>query len=131
MSKDLTTCTPKLQTAYAELKKWYETLFPGRTLEIGAAQRTPVEQLRLFCQGRLLPDFPGERVTKLDGFVHPSKHNALPLSRAVDIWIKDAQHDYMWKDDAFKPFGLWVNANYKGILRWGGEWGDGTHIEEG
>jgi hypothetical protein len=128
MSKDITTLTPTLQKVWAEIKPWYEAQFPDRTLWIGSAQRTPVEQLHLFCQGRL-PECQGPVVTWKDGFVCTSKHNIMPLAKAMDIWIK-VNGVYNWDIQLAEPFAQFVREKYSGILRWGGAFNDSYHLEE-
>lgn len=126
MSKDINLLTPKLQQAWIDLRPWYAPIFPDCELIVGCTQRTPVEQLNLFCQGR---NEPGEIVTYLDGFVHKSKHNEMPLSKAMDIWTK-INGVYVWDKKYVLPFGDFIKEKYNGILRWGGAWQDYYHIEE-
>ena len=130
MNKDITTCTLTLQKFWPELKAWYEDKFPNRELVIGndGCQRTPIKQLTLFCQGRL-PTVPGDIVAYKDGFVCKSKHNALPLSKAVDLWVK-VNGKVVWEPEYYFPFSQFIQLNYKGVLRWGGVFKDFCHVEE-
>ena len=130
-------CVDILIEAWAQLKPWYEGLFPGRVLVIGSTQRTPIEQLTLFCQGRFPieqarylagKDVDDEIVTWKDGFVKTSKHNCLPLSHAFDTWIK-IDGEYVWDEKYFLPLGRFVQEKYLGRLKWGGDFGDFDHIE--
>ena len=127
MSKDIDLLVPILRQAWAELKPWYENKFPNRVLKIGCTQRTPVEQLRLFIQGRL-PENPGKKVTWKDGFNKASKHNVMPLSKAMDIWVmKD--FEYVWDEKYFLPFVDFIKERYNKILQSGAPYGDYDHIE--
>lgn len=139
LEKDINLLTPLLKQAVLEICPWYAGLLPGRGIVVGETQRTPQRQLMKFCQGRLPieavrilldePDAEDIKVTNCDGYNKKSKHNALPLSKGVDLWVME-NGKIKWDEAYYKPFGFWVIQNYHGILRWGGEWGDGPHIEE-
>ena len=137
MNKDINMCVILLIDVWRDIKPWYENLFPNRVLEIGCTQRTPIEQLILFCQGRLPltmvnlladNDVEDEIVTWKDGFIKKSKHNEIPLSKALDIWIK-IDGEYVWDEKYFLPFGRFIQDKYPGIIRWGGDFNDCCHIE--
>ena len=85
MSRDITKACFLLQEFWPKLALWYANKYPGQTLIITHVDRTPVEQLKLFIQGRL-PEKPGQIVTFKDGFINRSKHNSIP-SRAFDVAI--------------------------------------------
>ena len=138
MDKDINHCVPILQQAWIDLRTWYAEMFPNLETVIGETQRLPTRSLMLFCQGRL----PIEKVRALldddtlediivsgkDGFNKISKHNVMPLSHAMDIWVK-VNGKIVWDKKYYLPFGKFVQSKYKGILRAGVEWGDGPHIE--
>ena len=135
--KNIDNAVPMLRMAWKEFKPWYENLFLGREVVLGSVQRTPVEQLINFCQGRLPIEhvriLAGKRVedkiiTWKDGFIMKSKHNSMPLSEAIDIWIK-INGEYTWDEKMFYPIGKFIQEKYKHILRWGGNFKDYCHIE--
>jgi hypothetical protein len=94
-------------------------------MEVLSVDRTPKEQLKLFCQGRLDT---GERVTEKDGYNSRSKHNYIP-SEAIDVLIR-VNGAVVWASDYYEPIGQIVfSLGYSGEIRWGGSWNDGGHIE--
>ena len=129
MSKDITKAVPTLRYFWPTLKAWYEKKYPGRTLILTHVDRTPVEQLTLFVQGRL-PQFPGAIVTTLDGFVHQSKHNAVP-SKAIDVAIME-NGTVDWTTTRAQDLATAVHElGYDGKIVWGGSWSfhDFYHFE--
>jgi hypothetical protein len=129
MSRDITKSVPLLQEFWPRLNAWYSEQFPGRTLIVTHVDRTPVEQLTLFCQGRL-PDHPGAVVTDLDGFVHKSKHNAVP-AKAIDVAVIIAGKPD-WDEDKAQDLSTAVHElGYDGRIIWGGTWAshDRYHFE--
>jgi len=129
MSKDITKAVPFLQEVWPRLKTWYEAKYPGRTLILTHVDRTPVEQLTLFVQGRL-PDHPGAIVTNLDGFVHKSKHNYVP-AQAFDVAVViNGKAD--WSVSVAQDLSTAVHElGYDGHVVWGGTWAmlDRYHFE--
>jgi hypothetical protein len=117
---DITQSDPILQEFWAKLQPWYAAKYPGRSLILTYVRRTPVEQLRLFCQGRL-PEISGEIVTGLDGFIKMSKHNFNP-SRAIDVAILvSGKAD--WSRSAAVTLAPAVRElGYIGRIEWGGSW---------
>lgn len=127
MSRDLSKAVPLLQEFFPLLKKAYEELHPGCELFITHVDRTPVEQLLLFVQGRL-PAYPGPIVTWKDGFVNKSKHNAIP-AEAFDVAVK-IDGRVCWDKDLVLKIGALVPAlGYQDKIRWGGIFGDYYHME--
>ena len=103
----LATCHPDLQRVFNEVIKHYDcTILCG--------QRTAAEQEELFEKG-LSKKGPGS-----------SKHEAKPLSLAVDV----APYPIDWEDHyGFYHFAGFVLGIAEGLgvkLRWGGDW-DGDH----
>ena len=117
MSKDITKAVPLLYEFWHDLEPWYLNKFPGRKLILTHVDRTPVEQLRLFCQGRL-PENPGEIVTWKDGFVRFSKHNYMP-ARAFDVAIIVGGHADWRETAALGMVGAVEALGYAGRVRWG------------
>ncbi len=127
MSRDLTKAVLLLQEFFPKLKARYEELHPGCELFITHVDRTPVEQLHLFVQGRL-PEFPGEIVTWKDGFVCHSKHNDVP-SEAIDVAIK-VNGVVSWLPVYILTIGALVkDLGYEGKIKWGGVFKDNYHFE--
>ena len=120
MSRDITKAVPLLQEFFPKLAMWYSVRYPGKMLLVTHVDRTPVEQLKLFCQGRL-PEYPGSIVTYKDGFVQKSMHNAVPAT-AIDVGIViGGKTDWSEKEvlllaPAIKDLG------YEGKIVWGGTW---------
>lgn len=120
MSRDLTKAVPLLQEFFPLLKKRYEEIHPGCELFVTHVDRTPVEQLHLFVQGRL-PEFPGEVVTWKDGFVGKSKHNDIP-AEAIDVAVK-VKGKVSWDPEYILKIGALVpDLGYAGRIKWGGVW---------
>lgn len=127
MSRDLTKATPLLQEFFPKLKNAYEEMHPGHEMFITHVDRTPVEQLLLFVQGRL-PQFPGPIVTWKDGFVMKSEHNDIP-SNAFDVAIR-INGIVVWDTDVVLRLGAFIPAlGYQGKIRWLGTKGDYYHFE--
>jgi len=128
MSRDINKAVILLQEFFAKLKPSYERDNAGATLIITFSDRTPIEQLRLFCQGRL-PEFKGDIVTDKDGFINKSKHNALPLAKAIDVAVQVGKVA-VWDKRYYANLGKYVSElGYTGKIRWGGAWGDTPHFE--
>ena len=118
MSRDITKACFLLQEFWPKLALWYANKYPGQTLIITHVDRTPVEQLKLFCQGRM-PGYDGPIVTNLDGFVHMSKHNAVP-SKAIDVAIIVAGKPDWSTVKAMNLATAVADLGYKGRVVWGG-----------
>lgn len=128
MSRDISKAHPLLQEFWGKLPGRYNTKFPERELVLTHVDRSPIEQLTLFVQGRL-PQFPGSIVTWKDGFINKSKHNFLPLSHAIDVGIK-VNGKFDWTVTTAKSLSSVVmDLGYIGRIRWGGSFGDQYHFE--
>lgn len=120
-------CHRILQMFWPEFKEWYEKVFPNRTVFITHTMRTPEEQLRIFCQGRL-KEFPGPIVTWKDGYLSKSKHNANP-SLALDFGVK-IDGKVSWDPSHFEPIALALSElGYSNRIRLGLWREDYPHIE--
>lgn len=118
MSRDVTKAETVLQEVFKELKASYEGKYPGRNMFLTHVDRTPAEQLRLFCQGRL--DL-GHRVTNCDGYNKLSRHNHIP-SQAIDVAVMD-HGVIVWEDKYFEDIGnILFQLGYSGEVEWGGDW---------
>lgn len=132
MDAKLQSLDPSLQTVFRRLQGRYQSDYPGREFVITHGGRTPVEQLRLFVQGRL-PEFPGDVVTWKDGFVSLSEHNRVP-SRAFDFGIKIAGK-FEWRDSIMVPHlsqyipKALADLGVADYVRYGGSFGDYYHVE--
>ena len=128
MSRDISKAHPLLVEFWGKVDPWYKAKFPERELILTHVDRSPVEQLLLFVQGRL-PAYPGDIVTWKDGFVNKSKHNFLPLSHAIDVGIK-VNGKFDWTDATAKTLASAVmDLGYIGRIRWGGAFKDMYHWE--
>lgn len=121
MSRDISKAHPLLQEFWGKLPGWYKAKFPNCELVLIHVDRSPAEQLALFCQGRL-PQFPGDIVTYKDGFNSKSKHNYTPLSHAIDVGIKVGGKFDWTKDTAKTLASAIIDLGYVGKIRWGGSW---------
>ena len=128
MSRDITKANKTLQEFFPVLKAKYEALHPGTELFITHVDRTPVEQLLLFVQGRL-PSYPGPIVTWKDGFMSKSRHNDLPLSGAIDVAVK-VNGVVSWNlCYVIKIGALLADSPFADRIRWGGTFSDYYHFE--
>lgn len=130
MSKDITKAVPLLQEFWPVLQRWFAARYTNYSLTLTSIDRPPVEQLRLFCQGRL-PENKGEIVTYRDGFNVRSTHNALPLSKAFDVGILRGI-EFDWTDaTALLLQPALHDTGYAGKIIWGGVWPkpDSYHFE--
>mgnify|MGYP001558461386 FL=1 len=127
MSRDILKADPVLREAWPRIKAEYERRHPGRVMSLSHVDRTPAEQLNLFCIGRTEP---GDRVTYRDGYNNLSKHNAIP-SQAIDVFVKvGGKTD--WGEEVVKDIGeIIFHLGYSGELTWGGSWRktDMYHVE--
>lgn len=103
----------------------------GHPMKIVQGLRTVQEQQALFAQGRTLP---GKRVTKCDGVVNKSNHQAAAdgLGHAVDCAFVDDKatpEDETWSDKS--PWAVYGACARAVGLKWGGDWADPDrpHIE--
>lgn len=127
MSRDLSKAADTLRYFFPTLKAKYSEMYPDRELFITHVDRTPEEQLRLFCQGRL-PEFRGEIVTWKDGFENKSRHNYTP-SEAIDIAVR-VKGVVSWDVKYAYNLGAIVKElGYDNKIRWGGSFGDNYHFE--
>lgn len=127
MSRDITKAVPLLKKFWLKLKVAYEQDNPGTELFLTEVDRSPVEQLRCFCYGRL-PEFKGQIITWKDGFVNYSHHNLIP-SKAFDVGVK-INGLAVWDDKYFTILGKYIAVlGYAGRIRWGGTFGDYPHFE--
>lgn len=127
MSRDLTKAVDLLRYFFPSFKKRYEELYPDRTIFITHVDRTPEEQLRIFCQGRL-PEFPGSIVTWKDGFINKSKHNSFP-SEAIDVAVKIGD-TVSWDVELTRCFGNIIkDLGYERKIKWGATFKDNYHFE--
>lgn len=121
---------PVLRDLWPKLRDWYAAKHPGRSLFLVFVDRSKAAQLRLFCQGRL-PEKPGDIVTYCDGYNKPSRHNAMPLSEAIDVGVM-VGGTVVWGDEYFKDIGNAIfELGYSGEVDWGGYWRfkDWGHIQ--
>lgn len=122
---------PRLRTIFESFKVWYSKRYPGREVVCTWVSRTPVEQLELFCQGRL-PNRPGPIITWKDGFVNKSRHNMVP-SMAFDFGVK-VNGSFDWSDRfgsdlASDVYLFLAEAKCPSDVRYGGSFKDNYHIE--
>ena len=136
MSRDITKAADLLQEFWPKLKAAYEEFHPGCELFITHVDRTPVEQLHLFLQGRLPADemrklglpVTEKVVTWKDGFVKRSKHNAVP-SLAFDVAVREGGV-VSWDPALVLKIGAFVpSLGYEGRIKWGGLFADYYHWE--
>jgi len=128
MARNLIKARPLLRKFFRDLKGAYERDNPRTELFITEVDRSPVRQLRLFCQGRD-PKVAGPIVTWKDGFVNLSMHNTRPLSSAIDVGIRFGRR-VIWTPSYFRKLGKYVHAlGYGSRIRWGGAFGDNPHFE--
>lgn len=130
MGKDIQNAERALQELWPLLRDAYASKHPNRNLFLVHVDRSPVEQLRLFCQGRL-PEHPGQVVTYCDGYNKKSRHNATPLSQAIDVGVMDGGR-VVWDEEYFHDIGAIIFAlGFSGEVEWGGDWRfkDWGHIQ--
>lgn len=127
MSRDISKATELLQEFWPLFKAKYEAANPSTELFLTHVDRTPVEQLTLFVQGRL-PQFKGPIVTWKDGFINKSKHNEIP-AEAIDVAVRVGgvvSWDIQW---VMKIGALIKDMGWDSKVKWGGVFGDNYHIE--
>lgn len=124
-SRDFKLAHPVLVKMVKELFEAYKRGFPHRDIIVTCTYRNPLEQQRLYAQGRF--GNPGPIVTHLDGRTKLSNHNKFP-ARAVDLAILECGK-CVWDETPFWPLG--ALAKQVGLI-WGGDWvnfKDYPHLE--
>jgi len=125
ISRDFKTGHDELIRRFVALAAAYKRMFPHRDIIVTCVYRNPIEQERLYKQGRF--GNPGPIVTNCDGRTKKSKHNVFP-SRALDCAILEGGKA-IWREEVFWPLG--ALAKECGLV-WGGSWTsfqDPPHLE--